>query len=128
MHHEGPPLLINIDQVECLRDVGYTHEQVAGALGVSRTTLFRHLQEENVSFSSFSDISDSDLDDQVMAIQHNVPNAGLLIIQGHLQSAGVSVQRQRVRDAVARTDPIHRKIRWHQEEHTLCLDPTHCGI
>ena len=52
--------------------------------------------------------------------------------QGHLQSAGIRVQRRRVRQCVASNDPIHRNMRWHQviyiEDHTLCLALTRYGI
>ena len=59
-------------------------------------------------------LSDAELDTLVQSIQHNFPNAGLVIVQGHLQSMGIHVQRARVRQSVARTDPIRRKVRWHQ--------------
>lgn len=111
----GRPFLhINIDQVEMLRQVGYTWQEVADAVGVSRTTLWRRLQEQNVTISSYTDISDADLDEMVKSIQHNFPNAGLVMVQGHLQSMGVHVQRRRLRQSVARNDPIRRRIRWHQ--------------
>ena len=111
----GRPFLhINIDQVEMLRHVGYTWQEVADAIGVSRTTLWRRLQEQNVTLSSYTDISDHDLDDLVKTIQHNFPNAGLAMTQGHLRSEGVCVQRHRLRQSVARNDPIRRNVRWHQ--------------
>ena len=47
-------------------------------------------------------------------IQYNFPNSGLVMMQGHLMSEGVHVQRQRLREAVARCDPISRRLRWHQ--------------
>ena len=109
-----PSLHINIDQVEMLRDIGYTWQEVADAVGVSRTTLWRRLREENISISSYTEISDCDLDNVIMQIQNNFPNVGLVMIQGHLKDAGVRVQRHRIRQSVARTDPIRRKIRWHQ--------------
>ena len=114
-HGPGRPVLgIDIDQVEMLRQVSYSWEEVAGAVGVSRTTLWRRLQEQNVTLSSYTDISDADLDSLVQSIQHDFPNAGLVILQGRLQSMGVQVQRARIRQSVARSDPIRRKVRWHQ--------------
>ena len=59
---DRPLLGIDIDQVELLRQVGYSWQEVADAMGVSRTTLWRRLQEQNVTLSSYSDISDADLD------------------------------------------------------------------
>ena len=77
---------------------------MANAVGVSRTTLWRCLQEEYIILSSYTDISDCNLDDIV----------NLVMNQGHLQSAGIRVQRSRVRQFVASNDPIHRNMRWHQ--------------
>ncbi len=40
--HRGRPLMIiNIEQVELLRSAGFTWQEVADAVGVSRTTLWR---------------------------------------------------------------------------------------
>ena len=47
-------------------------------------------------------------------IQRNFPNAGLIMTHGDLRSQGVHVQRQRLRQSVARTDLICRRARWHQ--------------
>ena len=60
------------------------------------------------------EICDHDLDQVVSRIQHDFPNAGLVMIQGHLLSEGVHVQRQRVCESVARCDPLRRRFRWHQ--------------
>ena len=84
------------------------------AIGISRTTIWRRLQEQNITLTSYTDINDQDLDDGVHAIQHNFPNAGLVMIQGHLRSEGVCVQRHRIGASVAHVDPIRRKFRWHQ--------------
>ena len=82
-------------------------------VGGSRTTLWRCLQEENITLSSYTDISDCDLD-IVKRLQQDFPNACLVMNQGHLQSVGLSVQRCRVRQFVACNDPIHRNMCWHQ--------------
>ena len=109
-----PSLPVNVDQVEMLRGIGYTWDEVANAIGVSRTTLWRRLTEQNITLSRYLDISDFDLDQVISRIQHDFPNAGLVMIQGHLLSEGVHVPRQRVRESVARCDPIRRRLRWHQ--------------
>lgn len=47
--NRGRPLLgINIDQVEMLHQVAYSRQEVADAVGVSRSTLWRRLWEQNV--------------------------------------------------------------------------------
>ena len=88
-----PVLRIDIDQVEMLRQVVYSWKEISDAVGVSRSTLWRCLQEQNLTLSSYSDISDSDLDTLVQGIQHDFPNAGLVIVQGRLQSMGIQVEK-----------------------------------
>ncbi len=120
----GRPLIVlNIEQVELLRSAGFTWQEVAKAIGVSRTTLWRRLSELNINTSAYTDISDHDLDEVMTTTQHNYPNAGLVILQGLLVSEGVHVQRQRLRDSVTRTDPIRRIARWHQvlSRRTYCV-------
>ena len=68
-HCSGRPMLcINVDQVEMLRQVGYSWQEVADAVGVSRTTLWRRLREQNVTLSPYTDISDDELDELVKSI------------------------------------------------------------
>ena len=47
-----PKIQLNLDNVEFLRGCGYTWSQVAGALQVSRTTLWRRLKEANFEVRS----------------------------------------------------------------------------
>ena len=103
-HCSGRPVLcINVDQVEMLRQVGYSWQEVADAVGVSRTTLWGRLREQNVTLSPYTD---DELDELVKSIQRDFPNAGLVMVQGYLQSRGVQVQRYRVRQSVAQNYPI----------------------
>ena len=97
---------VNIDQVEMLRGTGYTWDEVANAIGVSQTTLWRHLTEQSVTLSPYVDIFDHNLDQVVSRIQHDFPKAGLVMIQGHILSEGIHVQRQRIRESVAHCDPL----------------------
>ena len=108
-----PQVLVNLEQVELLRGCGYTWVEVADCLNVSRSTIWRRLKEMDVSLETFSDISDSDLDDIVGRFHHGSRNIGQAMIQGLLLQQGIHVQRYRVRESIARTDPIGRSLRWH---------------
>ena len=57
-----PRLLIKIEHVELLQSVGFTWQEIADAVQVSRTTLWRRLREEGVATSRYSGISEDDLD------------------------------------------------------------------
>ena len=109
-----PSIIVNIEQVELLRGVGYSWDEVSRMLTVSRSTLWRRFHELNIPTSKYSDISDHDLDQKVHDVQHSQPNCGLVMIQGHLASQGTIVQRRRLRESVRRLNPLGPEERWHQ--------------
>ena len=41
----------------------------------------------------------------VASVKSNHPNAGEIMVQGHLVARGIDVQRNRVRSAIHETDP-----------------------
>ena len=64
--------------------------------------------------SSFSGISDTDLDTLVRRFRHNHPHSGFSFLQGYLCSIGTRVQRERIRTSVSRVDPLGSLLRRHQ--------------
>ena len=109
-----PRVILNIDQVELMRTCGYKWEDIADALQVSRTTLWRRVKEMGIPLERYTEISDADLDDAVSSIQQQNPNCGQGLLQGYLRERGICIQRQRLRESVVRTDPCRRALRWHQ--------------
>lgn len=109
-----PSLSFSLELVELMTDAGYSLTEIAKALLVSRTTLWRRLKENNIVIEKFTDISDRDLEELIASFQVENPQSGESLIQGHLLSIGVRVQRKRVREALQRLDPIRRRIRWHE--------------
>ena len=83
-----PSLGINIEQVELLRGAGFTWQELAGAICISRTTLWRRLREQNIQMSSYSDNSDHDLDELMVTLQHNFSNAGLVMLKATCKVRG----------------------------------------
>ena len=109
-----PSIALNVEHIEFLRTSGYTWEEVASVLGVSRSTVWRRLQDSNLHIDKYTDISDSQLDNVVSQVQQQHPNVGQVMLQAFLKQRGVIVQRYRVRESVFRTDPLRRSLRWHQ--------------
>ena len=109
-----PKILVNIDQVELLRSAGFTWQEIANALQVSRTTLWRRLSEMNISTERFSDVCDLDLDSAVQSLQEEYPNCGQVMMRSLLQQQGIYVQRFRLRESMRRLDPIQTALRWRQ--------------
>ena len=85
--------------MELLKD---TWEQVADVLMVSRTTLWRRLTEIGISLSSYSDISDSELDGVMELLVRDFPRNGIVMMWGQLQSMNIFVSRQRVHQSLLR--------------------------
>jgi hypothetical protein len=59
----------------------------------------------------WTDISDYDLDAEISELTIDRPQRGDVILQGYLESRGLHVQRQRVRDSVIRINPEERARR-----------------
>ena len=89
-----PSIHVNIDYIELLHEAGYTLTDIAYALQISRSTLWRRLKEDGVSLNRYSDISDADLDSIVRAYKESNPNCGHTLLCGFLQSKQIYVQRK----------------------------------
>ena len=62
----------------------------------------------------YTDISDNQLDDHIRDIKYHHPHTGHALIEGHLKSQGIKVQRRRLCESIRRVDPIASSIRWQQ--------------
>ena len=109
-----PKISLNIDTVELLRSCGYDWGQIADALQISRTTLWRRVKEAGCLIQKYSEIFDDELDSVMSQIQREHPNCGQQLLCGFLKDKGVFVQQYCLRESIARTDPIRRHVRWHQ--------------
>ena len=108
-----PSIQINFDYVELLHEAGYTFTDIACALQISRSTLWRRLQEEGISMNRYTDISDQDLDSIIRTYQESNPNCGQTLLCGFLRSKQIYVQRKRIRESLVRIDPLRQTIRLH---------------
>ena len=78
---------------------------MADVLMVSRTTLWRRLAELGLTFSSYTDISDSDLDGVMETLVCKNPKSGVVMMWGHLRSINIFVTRKRVYESLHRVSP-----------------------
>ena len=114
-HQRGrPPVFLNLNMVEFLRGVGYTWSQVADALLVSRTTIWRKLGEAGLTCEKYCNISDEELDHAVGQLQQRHPHCGQVLLCSMLDAQGTRVQRQRLRGSIDRLDPESSHARWRQ--------------
>ena len=79
-------------QLKFLRNtVRFTWSQMTGMLLVSRTTLWRRVQNLESFSNSYTTMSDAELDELIRAIRGGFPNSGISMMLGHLRSRIVNV-------------------------------------
>ena len=102
-----PRFLISAQQIEGLRELGFSWSKISTLLGVSRITLYRRRQQLGITTDdNYSAISNVDLDAVVKSIADVSPNSGEIMIRGALLGRGLIVQRRRLRESIARVDPV----------------------
>lgn len=109
-----PKLLVNLDHVELLQNAGYTWIDIAKVFKISRSTLWRRITESGMCIDNYTDISDADLDSVVANTQIHFPNMGLRLLQGHLKTMDIKIQRKRLRESFQRINKFNSTMRWHQ--------------
>ena len=101
-----------MEDVEFLRRFHFTWTQIANVLGVSRSTLYRRIEQEGLNWdTTFADISDTELDIRIDQLKKIHSNDGERLIIGHLRSQGIYVPRSRIRASIHRIDPVNTAIR-----------------
>lgn len=99
-----PRTNVVIDDIIALRALNYKWTKIALMLNISRATLYRKLEEAGISPCDNPQLSDSDLDDIVVAIKRDHPNDGEVMMQGHLTRLGIKVTRKKLRLSIHRVD------------------------
>lgn len=93
-----PRVHVDRNQLEHLRALSFTWSEVSTILGVSIKTLQRRAKEWNIL--TYSSVTDQALDDAVREILFQFPTAGEVMLNGHLRSRGLHVQRARLRKSI----------------------------
>ena len=103
---------MDIEDIEFLRQLRFTWTRIAQILGISRSTLYRRLDEEELSIHlTYTVISDADLDRLIESIKAVHPNDGERLMIGHLASRNIFVPRARLRGSLHRVDPVSTALR-----------------
>ena len=115
IHYRSPgrPVIpVDVEDIEYLRGLRFSWTKVAQILEISRSTLYRRLEQEGISQSTtYTDMSDVDLDQVIESIKQTHPNDGERMMTGHLTARGIIVPRARMRASIHRIDPIGTAIR-----------------
>ena len=78
---------------------------IAREFDVSRHLIYKAIQEYQIEYEKFTSESQPEIETAVVASKQQHANAGEAMIQGHLSSVGVHVQRHKIRRAIHAVDP-----------------------
>jgi hypothetical protein len=100
--HGCPSYQLDLDRAVLLHDLGNTWEDITWAMGVTRQTLYNHMDNTGCSMArrEWTEISDVELDERVAEISLLHPFSGSAIISGHLEVRSIHVPRKRVQDSL----------------------------
>ena len=91
------------DIADMLR-LGFSVVQISKMLKVSRPTVYRLMNDAGI-YRTYNEVDEASLDDLIREIKRDDPNAGEIMVMGHLRAKGFRIQRQKVRDSIHRVDP-----------------------
>ena len=101
-----PKLNVPQEQLQFLIERRFNTTQIASLLGVSPRTIERRLREHNLNIStSYSNLSDQDLDTVIKSVLTDFPQTGYKRMTGFLRARGLIIQQSRIRAAMRRTNP-----------------------
>ena len=106
-----PCIQINEGDILELRQLNFSWTKIASVLGVSRQTLYRRLEEFDISTDKFSDMSQTELDEVVRNIKKEHPHCGEIMLQGLLIHKGIKVPRKKLRSAIHHVDHANTVLR-----------------
>jgi AraC-like DNA-binding protein len=110
-----PRFLIGRDQLQHLLNYGICVREIADAIGVSESTIFRRMKEYGLSVrANMTFLTDSELDSEVREVQCAFPNAGYRRVLSQLIVKGIRVTELKVRETMQRLDPQGVALRWIQ--------------
>ena len=101
-----PAYKITKEQLLFLVSSGFNVPQISSLLNVGKRTIERRLHEFQISINTtFSSLTNNELDTVVQDIVQEFPNVGYRRLIGFLRVKGINVQQQRAREALRRVDP-----------------------
>ena len=109
-----PKYTIPEETLISFRHLGYTWNEIASMLLVSRWTIKRRVEELGIKeITGYSPISDEDLDQLILSFrQVHGFYVGRSLVTGHLKYLGLRVQQWRIKSALTRINPVGSRIRW----------------
>lgn len=107
-----PAFHISKEQLEYLHSLSFSWTDIGKILGVSRMTIYRRRVDYEMLSEPIQIVSDSTLYELVEELRIELPDIGHSLVCGRLRALGIKVNRERIREAVRRTDPLNTALRW----------------
>ena len=101
---------IHREELEGLKDLGFTRKKITEILGVSERTLRTKSHKLEIT-DKYTGIRDNELENFIQEILEESLNMGEKMLQGDLQSRGLRIQRRRLRSSIERVDPLGKVLR-----------------
>lgn len=73
--------------------------------GVSRLVVYNAIRQHGIDYERFTNHTTREIESAVRSISEAHPNSGEVMIQGHLETRGEHVQRNKIRRAIHSVDP-----------------------
>ena len=67
--------------------------RIARELEISRPVVYNAIEQYNLNYTQYTDITKDGLQQMVASIKSNHPNAGEIMVQSHFVARGIAVQR-----------------------------------
>ena len=77
---------------------------MASILQISRSTLYRRLQEAGINPNDYSTLTDHQIDEIMRSLKKDHPNDGEVLIKAHLLQMGIRISRSKIRQSIHRVD------------------------
>ncbi|XP_016319974.1 uncharacterized protein LOC107671571 [Sinocyclocheilus anshuiensis] len=115
-----PKTIVSEQHLRRLIEIGLTVPCISKLLGMSTQTIERRMQEFGKSVKgTYSQLTDEELDNLVVAIKTTSPHSGYRMMRGHLKALGHRVQWSRVCDSMNRVDSAGVLARMSQLGHVV---------
>ena len=105
-----PRYEIHREELEGIRDLGFTWKKIAEILCVSEWTLRTNRHELEIT-DKYTGITDNELDNFIQEILKESPNMEEKMLQGALQSPGIRIQLRRLHSPIERGHHVGKVLR-----------------
>ena len=101
-----PRLQIPLEHLRFLLEKKFKVAEIANLFGSSKRTVERRMKDFGLSAATtYTQLSDQQLDELIRDIQRDFPNAGCKRVTGLLRARDVYMQQARIRQSMRRVDP-----------------------